>query len=917
MVAVLAGGGCNGPAPQDADSPVEAPPTVTTPDVPSVRPAAERPAADLAPGYRMPSSDVVDIVDAPPTPWVVAAPGGKRIGLWGRQALPSIEVVTMPFERLAGVRIHAQRHARRRTRWITSLDTIDVESGKTTPIKLPETHLVTTARWSPDGVEIAYTVESGVGGLELWVANPRTGDTRRLGNMRLSDVTGSPFVWMPGSDRLLVREIPPGLGEAPPRPKVPPGPTVEDTSGKAATNRTYQDLLRSPADGDQFEHYATTRLGVVDLDGKLRPLGEPALYTSAEPSPDGKYVLAQRMRRPFSYSVPYYRFARVIEVLDEKAKVVRRVADQDVADQVPIQGVRTGPRSVHWQPGRDATVVWTEALDGGDPRKEVEHRDRLMTHAAPFADTPEERLRVEHRLSDTSWTSRAGEVLVTEYDRDRRWVTTRLHQLDDAGAQPHVLFDRSSQDVYGHPGWPVTETRPDGTEVVIVDDGHIFLSGSGASPDGDRPFVDRMELSSGTKTRLMKSEGDAHQQFVDFVGEGHETLLVRREASDAPPNFFALDEGGERRLTEFPDPHPQLTGIRKRILTYSRKDGLPLSGTLYLPPDYEEGQRLPLVIWAYPLEYASGDTAGQVRAAPRKFTRLSGTSPLMFLTQGYAVLSGAAMPVVGDPESMNDTFIEQIAWAAEAAIDAAVEAGVADRDRVGVAGHSYGAFMTANLLGHTQLFRAGIARSGAYNRTLTPFGFQSERRTLWEATDTYVNVSPLFTAHTIDEPLLLIHGEVDNNSGTYPLQSRRLFRALQGNGGTARLVMLPGESHGYAARESVLHVLAESFEWFDAHVKNAEPRDGRRPPVAIETPPTTSPKPGADATERPAAEPKNNDPSPGKAGTTDSGSTAAPTEAAKPKAPAEPEPTPKPPTDAAQPAKPEPKAGKADAKSAD
>jgi dipeptidyl aminopeptidase/acylaminoacyl peptidase len=359
--------------------------------------------------------------------------------------------------------------------------------------------------------------------------------------------------------------------------------------------------------------------------------------------------------------------------------------------------------------------------------------------------------------------------------------------------------------------------------VAIVDAGSLVLAGEGASDEGDRPFLDRYDLTTGTKVRLMQSQGEQHSQFEGFVGAGYRARLVRRESSTEPQNFYVQEGEVERRLTEFPDPHPQLTGIRKQILTYERRDGVPLSGTLYLPPSYEPGQQLPLVIWAYPLEFNDGDTAGQVRAAPRTFTRLTGTSPLMFLTQGYAVLDDAAMPVVGDPETMNDTFLDQIKWSAEAAIDAAVKAGVADRDRVGVMGHSYGAFMSANLLAHTDLFRAAIARSGAYNRTLTPFGFQSERRTLWEASQIYVAVSPLFSADRIDEPLLMIHGEIDDNPGTFPLQSERLFHAMQGTGGTARLVLLPGESHGYVARESVLHVLAESFDWFDRYVKNAEP----------------------------------------------------------------------------------------------
>jgi dipeptidyl aminopeptidase/acylaminoacyl peptidase len=796
-------------------------------------PAGERGPADdqvdatATSTYRLPPADVVAIVDAPPTPVVSIAPGGERLGRFTYEALPGIDEVTRPFEPLAGIRIDAERHARRRTRWTTAIELQTVADGKTRAVPLPAGARITEPVWSPDGAHLAFTLDGGrreeERGLQLWVAGADGSAARRVGVLQVDDVLGPAFTWMPGSQALLVRLIPSGLGPPPARAAVPRGPVVEDTAGKVARNRTYQDLLSNADDEARFEYFAQSCLALVDLQGRTQPLGEPALHASAEPSPDGKHVLVERLRRPFSYTVPYARFARVIEVLDAKAKVVRRVADQDVADEIPIEGVRTGPREVHWQPGVPATLVWVEALDGGDPKEPAEHRDRVMTHAAPFADTPEERLRVQQRLHELSWTSKPGQVLVEEYDRDRRWITTRLHELAEPGVAPRVLFDRSSRDAYADPGVPVTELRPDGTVVVIVDDGSIYLAGDGASPAGDRPFLDRYELATGVKERLMQSQGEHHTRFEGFVGPGHRARLLRRESTSEAPNWYVQEGGAERRLTEFADPHPQLTGIKKQILSYERRDGVPLSGTLYLPPSVEPGQTLPLVIWAYPLEFNDDDTAGQVRAAPRTFTRLAGTSPLMFLTQGYAVLDDAAMPIVGDPETMNDTFLDQIIWSAEAAIDAAVKAGVADRDRVGIMGHSYGAFMAANLLAHTDRFRAAIARSGAYNRTLTPFGFQSERRTLWEAPATYVAVSPLFTADRIDEPLLMIHGQIDDNSGTFPLQSERLFHAMQGTGGTARLVLLPGESHAYVARESVLHVLAESFEWFDRYVKNAEP----------------------------------------------------------------------------------------------
>jgi len=382
----------------------------------------------------------------------------------------------------------------------------------------------------------------------------------------------------------------------------------------------------------------------------------------------------------------------------------------------------------------------------------------------------------------------------------------------------------SVHDRYNDPGSPVLTTTESGLEVVLQDGDWIYLSGRGSSPEGDRPFLDRMDIRTLDKQRIFQSGDDSYELFYDFLGDSREDFIVRHESKVEPPNFQILNAAtGERRsLAKFEDPAPQLKGIRKEILKYRREDGVELSGLLYLPADYEEGERLPLLIWAYPEEYSDPDVAGQVRGSPNRFTFLRGASELFFLTQGYAVLDDAQMPVVGEPKTMNDTFVKQIVASARAAVDKLDSLGIVDRERVGVGGHSYGAFMAANLLAHSDLFAAGIARSGAYNRTLTPFGFQSERRTLWEATETYFKLSPFMHADSIDEPLLLIHGEMDSNSGTYPLQSERLFHALKGHGATARLVMLPHEEHNYRARESVLHVLAEMIEWFDRHVKSEQ-----------------------------------------------------------------------------------------------
>ncbi|MCB9752407.1 MAG: prolyl oligopeptidase family serine peptidase [Myxococcales bacterium] len=804
---------------------VDAPP----PNDPAVQPTPTPSDASAGARYRAPPPDVVKVVDAPPSPAIIVAPDGAQLVQAAYDPLPPIEVVAAPFLRLAGLRINPARSALRQTSHYTDLTLQRTGDGATTAVTLEDGARLNRPTWSPDGAALALTIE-GASGLELWIVDARTGAARRLIEDKVTNVIGAAYRWMPDSRALLVRLVPPRAPAPPPAPTVPSGPLVQDTAGRAATNRTYQDLLETPHDADVFEYYARSQLAIVTTDGQVTRVGPAGIYDEARPSPDGRFIQVTRLTRPFSYVVPYYRFPRELEIWDREGARVRELATLPASEEVPIQGVPTGPRRLSWQPRKPATLVWAEALDGGDPRREVDHRDhllRLNLHEASAA--PQELLKVQQRFSDLLWLDSEEAAIVSEYDRDRRWTTTRVHFLARERA-PVVLDDRSYHDRYGDPGWPVQRERADGTWTVVVDDGWIYLDGSGATPEGDRPFLDRLHLERGEKQRLLRSPADAYHSFVAFAGAPGPTgrpLLVRRESRRDPPNYFieSAGEGGAaaRPLTQFPDPHPQLTGIEKKLLKYKRADGVELSATLYLPPARAPGERLPLVIWAYPREYNDAGTAGQVRAAPNRFTRLGGTSPLMFLLRGYAVLDRTAMPVIGDPETMNDTFVEQIVGAAQAAIDAADAEGAIDRSRVAIAGHSYGAFMTANLLAHSDLFRAGIARSGAYNRTLTPFGFQGERRTLWEATSTYVELSPLMHADAINEPLLLIHGEADNNSGTFPLQSRRLFHALQGLGGTARLVVLPHESHGYRARESVLHVLAESFDWLDAHMQPAAP----------------------------------------------------------------------------------------------
>ncbi len=782
-------------------------------------------AADAQTAYRKPPKAVADILDAPPTPAVSLSPDRQSLALVTSSRYPAIADLAEPMLRLAGLRISPKTNGPARPPRVTAIALMPVGGGEPRPVKLPVGGKPSGPVWSPDSKRFALT-NTTPAGIELWVADVAAAEPKKVEGVTLNAAIGDPVQWMPDSRTLLVQLVPPGRGRTPGAPETPPGPTVQESGGKAAPVRTYQDLLHDAHDEDLFDYYATSQLALLDADaGTATPVGRPAVYLGADPSPDGRFLLVSRVHRPYSYLYPVYSFPRTVEVWDQTGNLVHTVADLPLQDQVPIEGVPTGPRAVQWVPNKPATLVWTEALDDGDPRKKVPHRDQLFTLAAPFSDKPRPAGKVEQRFAGLSFFEEGDAVLLRDYDRDRRWTRTVLANLAHPEAERKVVFDRSIQDRYNDPGTPVTKPLPNGRRVLRqAPDGRLFLTGSGATPKGEFPFLDLLDLDTGRKERLFRSGEAEYASVVAVLDDAGAKLLIRRESPTDPPNYFLRENGNEKRLTNFPDPSPELRRVTRQLVTTKRPDGVTISFTLYLPPGYEEGKKLPGVFWAYPREFNTADTAGQVSGSPNQFVRPAGPSHLFFLTQGYAVMDEVSIPIVGPPDKANDTYVEQLVSSARAAIDKAAKLGPIDTDRIGVIGHSYGAFMTANLLAHSDLFRAGIARSGAYNRTLTPFGFQNERRTFWEAPEVYAKMSPFNAAHKIDEPLLLIHGEADNNPGTFPVQSERMYQAVRGNGGTVRLVMLPHESHGYAARESVGHVLAEMIDWFDRYVKNAGPR---------------------------------------------------------------------------------------------
>ena len=795
--------------------------------------------------YQIPASDIVSIIDAPPTPAASLGPGRRFLALVHYESHPPVAQLARPYLALAGLRLDPSIGGRQRTRRLTGLSAIAVPSGQPRRIELPEGKSVSVPTWAPDGRRFAFTLDEP-DGITVWVADAQAAMAAQVPGLRVRDVLGgdptggsSTVRWSRDGASLLVL----GSVAAPAVPAAEPiEPQLEETAGKRSQMATFTDLLRTDADADVFEQLATTVPLRVDPDsGAATELGPPGLYYHLSESPDGEHLLVYQLQRPFSFRVPFPYFARRVEVWTTGGQLERVIADLPVSDEVPRQGVPTGPRMVSWEESRPASLVWAEAQDGGDPLVKAEFRDQVCRLPAPFDESPQPCIQVQHRC--LGWYDMAvpGQLLITEHDRDRRWLTSRLTDLA-APQDSRVIFDHSADEAYLDPGTPMMTVHPDGTRTVLQDGNHIYLRGEGASPDGDRPFLDRLDLADLSTERLWRSPAaGAYEQVLGFAGDDRETVVIWHESRTEPPNLAVLRlDGGERiPLTAFPDPHPQLTGMDKRLVTHDRGDGVQLTGMLHLPPDYDQARdgRLPLVIWAYPLDYGDAATAGQVRGTTERFTRLMASDPVWFVLRGYAVLQGATMPVIGDPETMNDSYVEQITAAASAHIAALAEIGVADPDRVAVGGHSYGAFMTANLLAHTGLFAAGIARSGAYNRSLTPFGFQTERRNFWEATEVYDRVSPFRYADKITTPVLLIHGERDANSGTFPIQSERLFQAIQGTGGTARLVILPHESHGYAARESVLHMLAEQFDWLERWLG--------RPPAEDDTEPTAD-EPGED-----------------------------------------------------------------------
>lgn len=775
--------------------------------------------------YQTPPKAIADLVNAPITPQASFSRSGEFMLLLERAGNPSIEELAQPELRIAGIRINPATNGPSRGGYVENVKLKKTRSGKEQDIKgLPANPKLGNFSLSKDEKFAAMTNTTNTG-ISLWVVDLATLEAKKLTDEIVNGAYGNAITWTP-DNKILLKAVNPSRGTMPKAPLAPAGPIVQETSGNAAPSRTYQDLLTNSYDEALFAYFMDSQLILVDLSGSKQAVGASGLISSVDLSPDGNYMLVDLIKKPFSYLVPASRFPYDVEIWDSQGNKVKTLA------QIPLDEVRPsgfdatvkGPRSISWRADRGASLYWTEAQDGGDPKVKIEEREIIYTLEAPFTATPTKLASIGYRFGGISWSDDNFALL------NERWFASRQERVSvinpsKPGEKGNVIIERNSDDIYNDPGNPVFTTNGFGRNVILRKGDDVFMTSEGGSPEGSMPYLSAFNTKTKTEKIIWRSQAPYYERVAKVLNADATEFITIKESTDIQPNYWLVNTKkriAPMQITNFAHPYESIKGINKQLVTYKRNDGLNLSAVVYTPEGYDPAKdgRLPVLMWAYPREYKSAATAAQVRGSKYQFTRLSWGSPIYWVTQGYAIMDQTEMPIVGEgDEEPNDTFVVQLVANAEAAIDYIVGQGIGDREKIAVGGHSYGAFMTANLLSHSNLFAAGIARSGAYNRTLTPFGFQYEQRSYWEAPDVYNVMSPFMNANKVKTPILLIHGEADNNSGTFPIQSERYYNALKGHGATTRLVVLPHESHGYAGKESVLHTLWEMNTWLEKYVK--------------------------------------------------------------------------------------------------
>ena len=779
--------------------------------------------------YQVPPKDIADLLLAKPTPLVKIDSKAEWMLLSERNSYPTVEELGQPENKIAGLRLNPNNFSPSRQSFINNFTLKNIKTNKAYSVSgLPANLLAGNVSWSPSENKIAFTNTTGTK-VDLYIIELATQKATKINKQALNLVLGSSYIWI-DDNTILYKATTQVALNAPKRPITPKGPTMQQNLGKTAPSPTFQDLIKSPYDEQLFEFYATAQL-VQTRNGIETNIGKSGLIGSFLLSPDKKYMLVRTIRKPFSYLVTAGGFPSTISINDLSGKIVKVLAELPSTEGTPsgYDNTQNVPRGFDWRDDEAATITWAVPLDSGLIKKQVDYHDAIYALSAPFTGEPKELFKTKMRYGGTTWGD-ASLALVQESLRSKQ--LSRVSRYNTTTNTLELLYERNQTDAYNSPGTPVSTKNKYGRSVIqTTDNGTSILMNNpiGSSPKGDLPFLAKFDLSTKKNQIIWRCSEGVYEVVEDVIDADKLVLLTRRESQKEVPNYFIKNlvlKIADRPITSFANPYPQLEGVSKEKIKYKRADGVDLTGDLYLPKGYNKDKDgpLPVLIWAYPREFNSAADAAQIRGSKDRFTTISWASPIFYVTQGYAILDNAEMPIVasGPDKKPNDDFVAQLQLNAEAAINKLADMGVGDRNRVAVGGHSYGAFMTANLLAHTNLFKAGIARSGAYNRTLTPFGFQNEDRTYWQAPQLYYEMSPFSYADKIKTPILLIHGEADDNTGTFPINSERLFAAIKGNGGIVRFVYLPYEAHSYRGKENLLHMLWEQNQWLEKYVKGTK-----------------------------------------------------------------------------------------------
>jgi dipeptidyl aminopeptidase/acylaminoacyl peptidase len=789
--------------------------------------------AQDAKGYQLPPKDIADLLLAPPTPGVSVDSKGEWMLLSLRNSYPPVEELAQPELRIAGLRFNPNNYALSRQNFISGFSLKNLHTGKEYAILgLPTPLKAGNISWSPTESRIAFTNTTGKQ-VDLYSIDINTRQAIRINKTALNTVTGPAYLWIDEKDLLYKIALRPASA-APAKQLVPKGPAIQENMGKKASSATFEDLIKTPYDEALFAFYGNAQLvksnGIREI-----PLGKPAIVVSVDVSPDKKYILLRTIHNPFSYLVPAQGFNATVSVFDINGLPVKTIAELPSLELRPrgFDNTENAPHDFGWRDDKPATLYWCAPLDSGLIRKHQDYHDAVYELPAPFTADAKQLFRTALRFEEVIWGNDSTAIV---YEGLESKQSSHMLRFNPASGETTLLIERNSTDAYSNPGFPVLTRNKYGAYLLQTTDKGaklLFNNATGSSPQGDRPFLAKFDLASHQNDIVWRCPEGRFETITKVIDPEKLIVVSREEAQKEVPNYFVKDISAntpDKPVTAFPNPYPQLDGISRQKVRYKRADGVDLTGDLYLPKDYDAKRDgpLPVIIWAYPREFNSAADAAQVRGSKDRFPLISWASPVFWVTKGYAILDNAEMPIVATDSTKkpNDDFIHQLTLNAEAAVHQLSSMGVGDSNRVAVGGHSYGAFMTVNLLAHTKLFKAGIARSGAYNRTLTPFGFQNEDRTYWQDPQLYYDMSPFNFADKITTPLLLVHGEMDDNSGTFPIQSERLYNAIKGQGGTVRYVVLPYEAHGYRGRENLLHLLYEEDAWLDKYVKNAPANTG-------------------------------------------------------------------------------------------